>query len=174
MSSSAIFSEFQSGSLNLKNRVVMAPMTRMLSPNNVPDDTVVEYYRLRAAGGTGLIITEGTCIGHPASNNSATVPFIAGDDALAGWKKVVDAVHAEGGKIAPQLWHVGAFRRPGDAPSGDLPGHSPSGMLIPGKVVGHEMTETDIEETIQAYVDAAVNSQKLAPMPLSFTVHTVI
>lgn len=158
---SALFSEFKLGSLSLKNRVVMAPMTRNLSPNNVPNDNVVEYYRRRAVGGTGLIITEGTCVGHKAASGYPDVPFIAGDEALAGWQKVVSAVHAEGGKIAAQLWHVGAFRRAGVEPGGDLPGYSPSGMLIPGKVVGHVMTEEDIEEAISAFVQAAVDAKRI-------------
>ena len=156
-----LFSPFKHGSLELPNRVVMAPMTRNLSPNNIPDDNVVEYYRKRAAGGVGLIITEGTCIGHKAASGYPDVPFIAGEEALAGWKKVVDAVHAEGGKIAPQLWHVGAFRKPGVEPGGDLLGYSPSGMLIPGKVRGHAMTEEDVQEAIEAYIQAAVDAERI-------------
>lgn len=156
-----LFSAFQLGSLRLPNRIVMAPMTRNYSPNNVPGDNVVEYYRKRAAGGTGLIITEGTCPGHKAASGYPDVPFMAGQEALAGWQRVVAAVHAEGGKIAPQIWHVGAFRKPGIEPGGDLPGYSPSGMLIPGKVVGHAMTLADIEECVQAYIQAAVDAERL-------------
>ena len=139
----------------------MAPMTRNFSPNNVPDDNVVEYYRKRAQGDVGLIITEGTCPGHKAASGYPNVPFFDGDEALAGWQKVVDAVHEEGGKIAPQLWHVGAIRRPGVEPGGDLPGYSPSGMLVPGKVVGHAMTTDDIKEVIDAYARAARNAERL-------------
>ena len=157
----SLFSAFELGSLKLKNRILMAPMTRSKSPNNVPNDEVVEYYRLRAAGGTGLIITEGTCIDHKAACGYPDVPFMAGEEALAGWKKVVDAVHNEGGKIAPQLWHVGGARRPGVDPGGDLKGYSPSGMFIPGKVVGHAMSLDDIKETQAAYIDAAVAAEKI-------------
>ena len=156
-----LFSPFSLGSLSLPNRIVMAPMTRNKSPHNIPDDDVAEYYRRRAAGGVGLIITEGTCIGHKAASGYPDVPFIAGEEALAGWKKVVDAVHAEGGKIAPQLWHVGAIRRPGVEPGGDLPGYSPSGMAMPGKVVGHAMTQDDIDEAVAAYVQAAIDAERL-------------
>ena len=137
----------------------MAPMTRNMSPGNVPGDNVVEYYRRRAEGGTGLIITEGTCVGHKAASGYPDVPFIAGEQALAGWRKVVEAVHAEGAKIAAQLWHVGGMRRPGVEPGGDLLGYSPSGMVIPGKVVGHVMTADDIQETIQAFIQAAVDAK---------------
>jgi 2,4-dienoyl-CoA reductase-like NADH-dependent reductase (Old Yellow Enzyme family) len=139
----------------------MAPMTRNMSPNNVPGDNVVEYYRRRAAGGIGLIITEGTCVGHKAASGYPDVPFFAGEDALVGWKKVVDAVHAEGGKIAPQLWHVGGIRKPGIEPGGDEPGHSPSGMAMPGKVTGHAMSQKDIDECIESFVRAAVDAEHL-------------
>ena len=156
-----LFTPITVGSMALSNRVVMAPMTRNKSPNNIPNDEVVEYYRKRAAGGVGLIITEGTCIGHKAASGYPDVPYIAGEDALAGWKKVVDAVHAEGGKIAPQLWHVGGIRKPGVEPGGDLPGYSPSGMAFPGKVTGHAMTIQDIDETIESYVKAAIDAERI-------------
>lgn len=156
-----LFTPFKLGSLELKNRVCMAPMTRNMSPGNVANDDVIEYYRRRAEGGVGLIITEGTCIGHKAANGYPDVPAIAGEAALAGWKKVVDAVHKEGGKIAPQLWHVGGIRRPGVEPGGDIPGYSPSGMAFPGKATGHAMTKQDINETVQAYVQAAVDAESV-------------
>ena len=156
-----LFSPFSLGNMSLSNRVLMAPMTRSMSPGNVPNDDVVEYYRQRAAGGVGLIITEGTCVGHKAASGYPNVPFCAGEEALAGWKKVVDAVHAEGGKIAPQLWHVGGIRKPGVEPGGDLPGYSPSGMAFPGKVTGHEMTKADIDEAVEAFVQAAVDSERI-------------
>ncbi len=156
-----LFSPYSLGNLALKNRVVMAPMTRSMSPGNIPNEEVVEYYRRRAAGGVGLIITEGTCVGHKAASGYPNVPFIAGDQALEGWRKVVDAVHAEGGKIAPQLWHVGGIRKPGVEPGGDLPGYSPSGMAFPGKVTGHAMTQADIDETVSAFVQAAVDAERI-------------
>ena len=156
-----LFSPFILGSLSLSNRVLMAPMTRGMSPNNVPNDDVVEYYRQRAAGGVGLIITEGTCVGHKAASGYPNIPFCAGDAALKGWKKVIDAVHAEGGKIAPQLWHVGGIRKPGIEPGGDLPGYSPSGMAFPGKITGHAMTKQDIDETVEAFIQAAVDAERI-------------
>ncbi len=157
----SLFSPFTLGDMQLDNRVVMAPMTRSMSPGNMPNDSVVEYYRLRAQGGTGLILTEGTCVGHKAASGYPNVPFFAGEKALDGWRKVVEAVHAEGGKIAPQLWHVGAARRPGVEPGGELPGYSPSGMFMPGKVVGHALSLDDIAEVQQAYVDAAVAAEHM-------------
>ena len=155
MSTDLLFKPFESKNLKLKNRIVMAPMTRTFSPGNIANDMNVEYYRKRAAGGVGLIITEGTCVGHKAANGYPNVPYIATDDQLAGWKKVVDAVHREGGKIMPQLWHVGSLRKPGTEPDGDVPGYGPSGLVMPGKKRCHEMTEEDIGDVIKAFADSA-------------------
>lgn len=160
-SAECLFRPFESTKLHLPNRVVMAPMTRSASPGNVPNERVVEYYRRRAAGGVGLIITEGTCVDHIAAHGFAKVPNFYGEDALAGWKKVVDAVHAEGGKIAPQLWHVGAVREAGCNPGGDAPGYGPSGMSMPGVVAGHTMTQQDINEVIDAFAKAAVDAKTI-------------
>ncbi|NKI15896.1 NADH:flavin oxidoreductase [Spongiibacter sp. KMU-166] len=156
-----LFQPFALGSFKLKNRVVMAPMTRAKSPNGVPNEAVVEYYRRRAAGGAGLIITEGTVVNHKAASAYKNVPAFYGEKALSGWKAVVDAVHAEGGKIAPQLWHVGAVRRPGVEPGGDTPGYGPSGMAIPGKVTGHIMTKEDIKEVVAAFAQAAKDAKDI-------------
>ena len=155
MSTNLLFKPFEGKNLTLKNRIVMAPMTRTFSPGNIANDMNVEYYRKRAAGGVGLIITEGTCVGHKAANGYPNVPYIATDDQLAGWKKVVDAVHKEGGKIMPQLWHVGSLRKPGTEPEGDVPGYGPSGLVMPGKKRCHEMTEEDIMDVIAAFADSA-------------------
>ncbi|MFP3607510.1 12-oxophytodienoate reductase, partial [Paraburkholderia sp. SIMBA_053] len=87
--------------LTVPNRVVMAPMTRSFSPGGIPGADVAAYYRRRAAHGVGLIITEGTGVGRAAALDDPNVPRFHGEAALAGWKKVVDAVHAAGGRIAP-------------------------------------------------------------------------
>lgn len=156
-----LFRPFRSEKLQLPNRIVMAPMTRSASPGNIPNARVSDYYRRRAAGGVGLIITEGTCINHPAAHGFADVPNFFGEEALAGWQRVVEAVHAEGGKIAPQLWHVGAVREAGIEPGGDTPGYGPSGMSMPGQVTGHSMTQRDIDEVIAAFAEAAVNARDI-------------
>ena len=111
-----LFSPFQLGPVTLRNRTVMAPMTRSHSPNGVPRDDVAAYYKRRAEGGVGLIISEGTTINHRAANGYPDVPRFYGDDALAGWKKVLDGVHAAGAKMVPQLWHVGLHRELGMGP----------------------------------------------------------
>ncbi len=157
----SLFAPFQSSSLDIPNRIVMAPMTRSMSPGNVPNDQVVEYYRRRAAGGVGLIVTEGTCVDHKAANGYPDVPFFYGEDALAGWKRVVDAVHAEGGKVIPQLWHVGSIRDRGTEPDPEVPGYSPSGRAIPGGRTGHEMTQDDIDEVVAAFAKAAGDAEAM-------------
>ena len=155
----ALLSPVNVGGLQLNNRVVMAPMTRNQSPDNTPTDGNVEYYRKRAAGGVGLIVTEGTCVDHIAASGYPGVPYIHGEERLAGWKRVVDAVHQEGGKIAPQLWHVGGMRKRGVLPEGDVDGYAPSGMNVPGKVNRHTMTTADIDDVIAAFAKGARDSQ---------------
>ncbi|PLW81166.1 12-oxophytodienoate reductase [Kineobactrum sediminis] len=156
-----LFQPFQLGNLALRNRIVMAPMTRNFSPGNVPGDDVVEYYRRRAAGGTALIITEGTCIDHIAASGYPDVPYFHGEERLNAWQRVADAVHAEGGKIAPQLWHVGGMRKAGVMPEGDVPGHAPSGMNMPGKVNRHVMTQQDIDAVIDSFARAAAAAESI-------------
>lgn len=104
----ALFQPFEAGALKLANRIVMAPMTRQFSPEGVPGDNVAAYYRRRAENGVGLIVTEGTVIDHADAANQPNVPHLFGDDALSGWKQVVREVHEAGGKIIPQVWHMGA------------------------------------------------------------------
>lgn len=155
-----LFQPFVCKSLHLKNRVVMAPMTRNRSPGYIPGDDVVAYYRRRAENQVGLIITEGTTVNHVASNGYEGVPAFHGE-ALQGWKKVVDAVHGAGGKIMPQLWHVGTVRRPGVGPDKDVPGMGPSGISSAGKRKAHAMTEDDIAQCIAAFAQAAADAEAL-------------
>jgi len=148
---SILFTPFHHKNIQLPNRIVMAPMTRSFSPGHVPNEQVAEYYRRRAAHGVGLVITEGTCIDHPAANGHVDVPFIYGDKALVGWRKVIDAVHSEGGKIIPQLWHVGAMRAEGSEPNPRVPAYSPSGLLYTGHHRGHVMTKKDIKNVVDSF-----------------------
>ncbi len=101
----SLFTEFSLGGIRLKNRMVMAPMTRSRAGvGDVPSDLTVEYYRQRA--GAGLIISEGT---QPSANGKGycRTPGIHSAEQVAGWRKVCDAVHEEGGKIFVQLMHCG-------------------------------------------------------------------
>ncbi len=156
-----LFKPLQFGNITLNNRIVMAPMTRNKSPKGIPGENVARYYRSRAEGGVGLIITEGTYIGHPAANGYADVPAFHGEQALAGWKKVVDEVHAAGGRIIPQIWHVGAARSPGVEPDQMVPGYGPMQIERDGQIVVKGMTKQDIADTVQAYAEAAANAEKL-------------
>jgi N-ethylmaleimide reductase len=99
-----LFESTTAGDLKLKNRVVMAPLTRNRAPNAVPTPLMATYYRQRASA--GLLITEATAISHQGQGY-ADVPGLYGADQIAGWKRVTDAVHAAGGTIVTQIWHVG-------------------------------------------------------------------
>ncbi|MGE0799415.1 MAG: NADH:flavin oxidoreductase [Lautropia sp.] len=156
-----LFQPFTLRNLALKCRIVMAPMTRSFSPGGVPTDAVAAYYRRRAENGVGLVITEGTVVGHAASANDRDVPRFHGDDALAGWKAVVDAVHGAGGRIIPQLWHVGSQRRPADSPNPQAASVSPSGLRKPGTPYGEPMTQTEIDEVVEAFARAAADAIRL-------------
>jgi 2,4-dienoyl-CoA reductase-like NADH-dependent reductase (Old Yellow Enzyme family) len=156
-----LFMPFEHGSLRLKNRFVMAPMTRTRSPGGVPTDEVAAYYRRRAAHDVGLIVTEGTTVDHNVASMHPDVPRFHGEDALAGWKKVVTAVHEAGGKIMPQLWHVGTARRPGTQPYPEEPSVGPSGLIAPGKKRAREMTDADIADVISAFARGAKAAKEL-------------
>jgi 2,4-dienoyl-CoA reductase-like NADH-dependent reductase (Old Yellow Enzyme family) len=158
---SLLFQPFRLKSLALKNRLVMAPMTRSFSPGGIPPPDVAAYYRRRAEGRVGLIITEGTGIDRPASRNDPDVPEFHGA-ALASWQRVADEVHGAGGAIAPQLWHVGSSRnrlKPDYEPPG--PPESPSGCNARGEPVGIAMTEDDIAAAIGAYAAGAAAARRL-------------
>ncbi|MFD2721742.1 NADH:flavin oxidoreductase [Hymenobacter monticola] len=161
MSTNALFAPFALKSLQLKNRIVMAPMTRSFSPDGVPGADVAAYYRRRAEGQVGLILSEGTVVERPASSNDPNIPHFYGEAALAGWQHVIDEVHAAGGKIGPQLWHMGvmAEHRSGWKPSEQFEG--PSGLFKPGEATGKAMSEKDITDTIAAFAQAAADTKRL-------------
>ncbi|AVH55977.1 MULTISPECIES: NADH:flavin oxidoreductase [Streptomyces] len=151
---------FSLGGLTLANRIVMAPMTREFSPNGVPGPDVAAYYARRAAGGAGLIITEGTYIGHDSAGSSDRVPRIHGEAALAGWADVTDEVHRAGGKILSQLWHVGLDRKAGAPPVPEAPSIGPSGIAVDGTPYGRAMTQADIDAVVAAYAAAAAAAER--------------
>ncbi|MFD4179930.1 NADH:flavin oxidoreductase [Rhodococcus sp. NPDC058514] len=154
-----LFEPFAVKSLSLKNRFAMAPMTRAFSPDGIPGEDVAEYYRRRAAGGVGLIITEGAYIPDPAAGPHTRVPRLYGSESLAGWRSVVDAVHAEGGAIIPQLWHLGAERGEGSRLNPKTATVSPSGLALDGTPVGRALTTGDLDDLREAWVAAAVNAK---------------
>lgn len=156
-----LFAPFKLGPLSLSNRIVMAPMTRNFSPKGVPNQAVVDYYRRRAESGVGLIVTEGTVINHAGANGYPNVPHFYGEEALAGWKQVVEAVHAAGGKIAPQLWHVGSVRRLGTEPDPQVPGFGPMEKQKEGKLLVKAMTQADIDDVVAGFAQAAKDAKEI-------------
>ncbi|MFD8618639.1 NADH:flavin oxidoreductase [Streptomyces sp. NPDC059513] len=147
--------------LTSPNRIAMAPMTRQFSPDGVPGRDVADYYARRAAGGVGLIITEGTYIGHDSAGTSDRVPRFHGEDALAGWADVVDSVHGAGGTIIPQLWHVGVARTEGAPPVADAEPVGPSGIALTGEPKGRAMTQRDLDDVIAAFAEGAAAAERL-------------
>lgn len=161
MSPELLFTPLCVGSLELPNRIVMAPMTRWRSPGGVPGPEVATYYRRRAENECGLIITEGTTIDHPVASQHNDTPRFHGE-ALAGWRRVVDSVHEVGGRIMPQLWHVGTMRPPDSTcPNPTLPPAGPSGLRRPGKRIAEPMSRTEIRSVIDAYSVAAGQARAL-------------
>ncbi|WP_375382829.1 NADH:flavin oxidoreductase [uncultured Sphingomonas sp.] len=156
----ALFRPLRVGTMDLPNRIVMAPMTRTFAPEGIPGASNAAYYRRRAEGGVGLILSEGTVIDRPASRNEPGIPFFHGDAALAGWKQVVDAVHDAGGRMGPQIWHTGSTRgMSGWEP--DAPVESPSGLLGPDIPRGEAMSEEAIADTVAAFARAAAAAKAL-------------
>jgi 2,4-dienoyl-CoA reductase-like NADH-dependent reductase (Old Yellow Enzyme family) len=144
-------------SLTVPNRFAMAPMTRQASPGGIPGADVAEYYRRRAAGGVGLIITEGVRLPAPAAGYPYAIPTLAGDAVLAGWTHVVDAVHGEGATIAAQLWHQGVLR---DDADGVVP-VSPSGIDGLGEPRGRALEPDELQGIAQLFARSAATARDL-------------
>lgn len=158
----ALFTPADLGKLHLKNRVVMAPLTRSRAEGNVPNALMEKYYRQRA--GAGLIIAEGTS---PSPNGLgyARIPGLFSDAQVQGWRRVTDGVHQDGGKMFVQLMHTGRVSHPAN-----LPPHTrilaPSAIAAPGEMwtdssgqqpfpVPTEMSEDDIVQAIAEYAVSA-------------------
>lgn len=131
-------------------------MTRSFSPGGIPADDVVSYYRRRAEGEVGLIISEGTVIDRPSAASEWHVPHFYGEASLAGWKKVIDSVLQAGGQMAPQLWHTGIQGTRGSGWVTPVPYEGPSGIGD-----GRIMTDADIADTIQAFGESAAHAKRL-------------
>jgi len=155
----------------------MSPMTRCRSPGGVPGQNVADYYRRRAEGGVGLIFTEGVGIDQASAIGAGTmgednIPVMYGEAPLAGWKNVVAGVHAAGGLIMPQLWHMGVMRVDGTGPHKEAPSLRPSGLWGPaGKAqlppdylarqlpVTRPMTDSEIADVIAGYARSAAHAR---------------
>ncbi|HMU13780.1 MAG TPA: NADH:flavin oxidoreductase [Flavobacteriales bacterium] len=157
----ALFQPFTLRTLTLKNRFVMAPMTRSFSPGGIPGPDVAAYYRRRAEGDVGLILSEGTVIERASSSNDPDVPHFHGEAALHGWKHVIDEVHAAGGRMGPQLWHMGVMPLHKSGWSPPVPFEGPSDRINSEKRNGRAMSDADIADTIAAFGRAAHHAQAL-------------
>lgn len=160
--SNTLFTPTQLGSLSLKNRIVMAPLTRSRAIGNLPNALMEEYYRLRAEA--GLIITEGTS---PSPNGLgyARIPGLFNEEQVQGWRRVTDGVHQAGGKIFVQLMHTGRVSHPANLPAGASV-VAPSAIAAPGEMwtdadglqphpVPREMSEADIAQSVAEYAASA-------------------
>ncbi|NGX08203.1 NADH:flavin oxidoreductase [Mycobacteroides franklinii] len=154
-----LFEPFTVKSLTAPNRFAMAPMTRSASPGGVPGEDVAAYYRRRAAGGVGLIITEGVFIPHDAAGGQSSVPRLTGDGSLAGWSSVTDAVHQEGSVIAAQLWHQGVERGVDPEFNPDVESVSPSGLAGDASPRGRALQTGELAPLAEQYATAALNAR---------------
>jgi 2,4-dienoyl-CoA reductase-like NADH-dependent reductase (Old Yellow Enzyme family) len=154
-----LFTPLSVKSLTVRNRFAMAPMTRRASPRGVPGDDVAAYYARRAAGGVGLIITEGVRIPHAAAGWPASVPALDGEDVLRGWRAVTAGVHGGGATIAAQLWHQGAQRDVHDGDTREQLPVSPSGRDTLGAPVGRALRRDELDAVAQSFALAARNAK---------------
>ncbi len=157
-----LFTPAQLGNLTLKNRIVMAPLTRSRAIGNQPNELMAEYYRLRADA--GLIITEGTS---PSPNGLGypRIPGLFNEEHVQNWRRVTDGVHQAGGRIFVQLMHTGRVSHPANLPAGARV-LAPSAIAAPGEMwtdsegmqphsVPHAMSEADIAQSITEYAASA-------------------
>lgn len=174
MKNDTLFSPLSLGGLTLRNRVILPPLTRCRSeqPGNVPGPLMVEYYRQRASA--GLLITEGTQI-EPRGQGYAWTPGIHSDAQVAGWKKVTDAVHQQGGIIFCQLWHVGRVshtslqpnQQPPVAPSAIAATNvrvfietAPGEGMLTAPSQPRELSTAEVKELVELYRQAAINAKR--------------
>jgi N-ethylmaleimide reductase len=166
MAEISLFAPTSLGGLSLRNRIVMAPMTRSrCTEANTPNELMAEYYGQRA--GAGLIVTEGTSpspngVGYPR------IPGLWSPQQVDGWKMATDAVHAKGGRIFVQLMHTGRVGHPLNLPP-DAALLAPSAVAVPGEIstdahgtqpypVARAMTDADVRRAIDEFVQAARNA----------------
>jgi len=153
-----LFRSLRVGNLDLPNRIVMSPMTRSFATNGVLDPAMADYYAARAAGGTGLIISEGAAVDHEVAHFTNSIPHFYGQAALAQWRAVLDAVHGAGGLMFPQLWHTGLGRMAEYTANPDTPSIGPSAI---GSKPARAMEQRDIDAVIEAFASAAVTAEAM-------------
>ena len=157
-----LFRPITINSLTLPNRIVMAAMGQGNAKVGIPDPAYPAYYRRRAEGEAGLIISGATAIPHPSAAMDVHEPHFHGELPLAAWKRAVDEVHAAGGRIIPQLWHTGMHGIAYAPPPWQQ--HGPSGVWFPGPredgTAGESQTRG--EPMSQAEIDAAIEAHAVA------------
>lgn len=163
--SSALFQPVKIGTHQLQHRIVLAPLTRLRAQpeTRVPSPLAVEYYTQRTTPG-GLLIAEGTVVSAEAGGYPGA-PGIWSDEQIEGWKKVTEAVHAKGGIIYNQIWHIGRAASRLWMPNNTLP-VAPSPVAIKGETffnggpyqIPHALTIPEIKDVIQQHVTAAVRA----------------
>ncbi|MGY0158913.1 alkene reductase [Edwardsiella tarda] len=174
MQNDTLFSPLRLGDLDLKNRIVLPPLTRCRSeqPGNIPGALMVEYYQQRV--GAGLMITEGTQI-EPRGQGYAWTPGIHSAAQIAGWRQVTERVHQQGGLIFCQLWHVGRVSHVALQPDGQPP-VAPSALSATsvrvfietapgeGKLVPpsepRELSTAEVKALVTLYKQAAINAKQ--------------
>lgn len=175
---SALFEPFTLNGVALKNRIVMSPMGRNFADDGVQPPGFVDYFVRRVKGGVGLCIGEASRVDHPVASSDVMHAAFHGDSALAAWRRVVEAVHAEGGRFMPQLWHAGLLRPPASdnpqIPNAHLPPAGPSGWAEPlvhtagwidpiseAAQIGEPMSENDIADVIASFARAAAAAKAM-------------
>ncbi len=172
MKNSVLFDNVRLGPYTLRNRIVLPPLTRSRSsqPGNIPNDLMADYYRQRT--GAGFMVTEGTQI-EPRGQGYAWTPGIHSPEQVEGWRRVTDAVHAEGGIIFLQLWHVGRVSHTSLQPGGAAPvapsaipadnvkvfietGPGQGALALPSPP--RALTTAEVKELVQLYAQAARNA----------------
>lgn len=172
MQNSVLFDSLTLGPYTLRNRIVLPPLTRSRSsqPGNIPNDLMATYYRQRSSA--GFMVTEGTQI-EPRGQGYAWTPGIYSPEQVEGWRKITDAVHAEGGTIFLQLWHVGRVSHTSLQPGGAAPvapsaipaenvkvfvetGPGQGALTLPS--APRALTTAEVKELVQLYAKAARNA----------------
>ncbi|HWR31198.1 MAG TPA: alkene reductase [Negativicutes bacterium] len=167
MKSAMLWNPYKLGNIELKNRIVMAPMTRSRAIDNIPNQLMADYYGQRATA--GLIITEGTS---PSPNGLGycRIPGIFNQAQVKGWTQVTGAIHSRGGRVFVQLMHTGRISHQANLPAGAVV-LAPSAVKPAGQIftdsqglqdfsVPRAMTLQEINDTRQEYIDASVHAMK--------------
>ncbi len=158
---SPLFEPITINRTRIPNRFVMPAMQRGWCVDGVPLPKMAEYYRLRAEGGTGLIISEACAIDHPSATGQNPAAHMFGD-ALPAWESCVREVKDAGGHMLLQLWHEGSMRR--ENTGGPFPSYatlSPSGLVWEGRVNGRAASRSELDEVRDSFVRAAVNAREI-------------